>query len=530
MTWFHAGVRGPANSMNESTATPTDLPAAAAPGRAIADKGLKPNALGLMSSVIIALASTAPAYSLAATIGFVVMLVGVKAPAIMLFAFLPMYLVAVAYRELNRAEPDCGTSFTWVSRAFGPRFGWMGGWGIIAADVIVMANLAAIAGSYTFLLFGANSLAASPLWSTVAGVVWIVLMTYVCYRGIELSARIQMALLGIELVFLAVFATVAIFKVYAGTAIAGSLDPSWSWLWPGGISMESFITATVLAGFIYWGWDSAVAVNEESADPSRTPGLAAVMSTLILLGIYLLVTVAVVAFAGIGSTGIGLSNEANASDVFNAMRAAVFGESTLGSGLQLLLIITVLTSASASTQTTILPTARTVLSMGSVGAAPRRFANIHSRYLTPTWSTVGMGIASVAFYVSMTLISDNLLEDSIGAVGLMIAFYLGITAFACVWYFRDHVRGGGRELWNKGILPLVGGVMLTAMFVKAAWDYADPDYGNTTIFGIGGVFVVGIGSLLIGALLMLAYGRVAPAFFNGETLEKQKAVPQVEAP
>ena len=70
----------------------------------------------------------------------------------MLLAFVPMYLIAVAYRELNKAEPDCGTTFTWAARAFGPRTGWMGGWGIIAADVIVMANLAQIAGSYSFRL------------------------------------------------------------------------------------------------------------------------------------------------------------------------------------------------------------------------------------------------------------------------------------------------------------------------------------------------------------------------------------------
>ncbi|MEI2818908.1 MAG: hypothetical protein V9E81_01270 [Marmoricola sp.] len=76
-----------------------------------------------------------------------------KAPLIMILAFVPMYFIAVAYAELNKAEPDCGTTFTWAARAFGTRVGWMGGWGIIAADVIVMANLAAIAGSYTFTLF-----------------------------------------------------------------------------------------------------------------------------------------------------------------------------------------------------------------------------------------------------------------------------------------------------------------------------------------------------------------------------------------
>ena len=188
----------------------------------VESKGLKAGALGLVSSVVVGMASTAPAYSLAASLGFVVAttngdgIVGVKAPAIMLLAFVPMFLIAIAYQQLNKAEPDCGTTFTWASRAFGPRAGWLGGWGIIAADVIVMANLAQIAGSYSFQLMGLDSLAESSLWSTVAGVLWIIIMTYICYRGIEVSARLQYALLGIELIVLIAFAGIALVKVGTG--------------------------------------------------------------------------------------------------------------------------------------------------------------------------------------------------------------------------------------------------------------------------------------------------------------------------
>ena len=241
------------------------------------------------------MASTAPAYSLAASLGLIVasggaLLAGVKAPAIILLAFIPMWMIAVAYQELNKAEPDCGTTFTWSTRAFGPLVGWMGGWGIIAADVIVMANLAQIAGSYSFTFVGGlgwtsvAELADSTLWSTVAGVIWIVVMTYICYRGIEVSARLQYGLLGIELVVLLMFAVVALFKVYTGTAEPYSLTPSLDWFWPAGLDFSTVIAPALLTAlFIYWGWDTAVACNEESDDPGRTPGRAAVISTFLLL-------------------------------------------------------------------------------------------------------------------------------------------------------------------------------------------------------------------------------------------------------
>ena len=108
----------------------------------------------------------------------------------------------MAYQQLNRVDPDCGTTFTWATRAFGPHTGWMGGWAIVAADIIVMANLAQIAGQYGFLLVGLDSLADNTFATTVAGVLWIVLMTWICYVGIELSAHVQYALLGVEMVML----------------------------------------------------------------------------------------------------------------------------------------------------------------------------------------------------------------------------------------------------------------------------------------------------------------------------------------
>jgi amino acid transporter len=169
-----------------------------------------------------------------------VIAVGLQAPVIMILAFIPMYCVAVGYRELNEAEPDAGTTFTWATRTFGPRTGWMGGWAIVAADVVVMANLAAIAGSYFFLLFNADGVAGQLFWPTVVGVGWIVLMTWICYIGIEISARVQYALLGIELTILALFSVVALIRVYAGHAVKGvSLHPALSWFNPFDISSRS---------------------------------------------------------------------------------------------------------------------------------------------------------------------------------------------------------------------------------------------------------------------------------------------------
>ena len=518
--------------MAEMTAGTAGAAPAALPGESTG-KGLRPGALGLISSIVIGTASVAPAYSLAATLGFVVAAVGLQSPVVMILAFVPMFLIAFGYQGLNEADPDCGTTFTWGARTFGPKTGWLGGWAIIAADIIVMANLAQIAGLYGFQLVGANGMAARPGWVEVAGVVWIVLMTVICYIGIEVSVWLQRVLLTVELLMLLVLSVVALVKVYGSNAPAGSIHVAASWFNPFDIASFSALTSgLLLAVFIYWGWDTAVSINEETKDSAKTPGRAAVLSTVLLLVTYALVTISAQAFAGVGSTGNGLANEDNSGDVLSVLGTSVFGSAGFGWFLSKLLLFMVLTSASASTQTTIMPTARTSLSMAAFKAIPDRFARVHPRFQTPTWSTVGMGVISIAFFVALTAISGNVLSDSIGSLGLAIAFYYGLTGLACFWYYLPLVRGGqyGKTLWLRCVLPLLGAIILFAFFGYACHVFWAADYGNTfwTLpfsphWAIGGVFLTGVGALLLGIPLMLIYRYVRPAYFRGETIPKSNA-------
>ncbi|MDH6533293.1 amino acid transporter [Aurantimicrobium minutum] len=502
-------------------------------------KGLKTGALGLLSSVVVGMASTAPAYSLAAALGFIVLggetLVGFQAPGIIILAFIPMFFISVAYKELNKVEPDCGTVFTWAARAFGTRTGWMGGWALMAADIIVMANLAQIAGSYSFTFVGEvfsnpdiTAISGDVLWSTVAGLVWIFLMTWIAYRGVEISARLQYWLLAIEVVVLIAFAAVALFRVYSGNGIAESALPELSWFNPFSLPFGSAIAPAVLtAMFIYWGWDTAVAINEETSNPKKTPGNAAVISTLLLVVTYLLVTVGSLAFAGAGETGIGLGNPDNAGDIFAAIGPTLFGDSVLGHIMMLLLAASILTSAAASTQTTILPTARGALSMAAYKALPSHFTKMHPKFLTPTWATWGMGIISAVFYLLFTLVSPNLLVALIGSLGLLIAVYYGLTGFASTWFFRKTLFMNARNFFMRGLIPLLGGLIMTVVFIYGLQQFMLPDWlvddagNNVTIFGAGAVGVVGLMSIAVGAILMIWWNLVNSDYFKGKTLERR---------
>jgi amino acid transporter len=484
-------------------------------------KGLSTGAVGLIGSVVLSVSSVAPVYALTATLGPTVGEVGLQMPAVFLAGFLPMLLVAYAYRELNRVAPDCGTSFTWTVKAFNPYIGWMCGWGAVLATIIVLSNLAGVAVSFFYLLLGeitgsaqVATLGDDAMVNVVTCLAFVAVATAISYRGVTTTTRLQYVLVGFQMLVLAVFAALAIGKAVTGQAAATSLPFDPAWLDPTAVgSLSAFTAGLSLSIFIYWGWDTSLTVNEETVGSSRTPGRAALLTMVVIVTTYLVVAIAAQMYAGIGTAGIGLGNPDTADNVFAALAGPV-----LGPGLAFLLFLAVLAS---SLQTTFLPPARTLLAMATFRALPARFARVHPRFRTPSYATLAAGAATGAFYAAMTVISENVLIDTIFALGLMICFYYGLTAYACVWYFRRDLRRSVRDLVFKGALPLTGAVLLTLVLVQTAVDTMDPAYGSgSSVFGIGSVFVIGVGLLVLGLVLMLVWRVRRPEFFRGETLHR----------
>jgi amino acid transporter len=163
--------------------------------------------------------------------------------------------------------------------------------------------------------------------------------------------------------------------------------------------------------------------------------------------------------------------------------------------------------------------------MAAHGAIPKRFADIHPRYLTPSTSTVYMGVLSITWYVGLTLISETILFASIAGLGLMIAFYYALTGFACPIYYRHHLGKSVKNFLFIGLVPTIGALILTWAFFRSAHDlYSTSE--NGTWLGVGQAFIIGIGFLALGVVLMFVYQRIAPEFFRRkrETVDDYVAV------
>jgi amino acid transporter len=211
----------------------------------LVDKGLTEGAVGLFGGTVLGISSVAPAYALTATIGILVAAAGAKMPVVIIAGFLPMFLAAYAYRELNKVAPDCGTSFTWTTKAFGPYVGWLGGWAAILATVIVLSNLAGVAVQFFYQFLGElfNNENMASLWenrgvNVVTCLVFLALATLVAYRGITTTERVQIVLVLFQLAVLAVFAVVAFAKAGdSPTGISFDID----WFSPAGLGLSAFV-------------------------------------------------------------------------------------------------------------------------------------------------------------------------------------------------------------------------------------------------------------------------------------------------
>ena len=498
----------------ESASVPVDRQAE--PAEETGDKGLKKDAIGFVDGLSVGLASTAPAYSLAAVIGSIVVAVGVKAPGILLVSFVPMFFIAAAFYYMNRVDTDCGTTFSWVTRAMGPYAGFLGGWAICTTGILVIGSLADVSALFIFDLFELNDLRKSDIANVVLALVIIGVMTAICVIGTELSAHLQRVLTLGQVSILLLFAVVAFVKIAAGEAPSASIDPELSWLSPFGVEYSGLLTGVLLGVFIYWGWESAVNLSEESEDSSRAPGLGGDRQHGDPGGHLRRGGVALIAYLGLDRI-----------EVFDddARVLAMVGNAVLGDELGKLLVIAVIISGISSAQTTILPGSRTSLSMAAAGALPRKFAAIHPRYLTPAFGTIVVGALAVLWYVPGRLISENFLFDSLSALSLLIAFYYGLTGIACAIYWRHELFNSAKNLIFIGVAPLIGAGMLTYLLFESARDLSDPkaSYSGSELFGLGMPLAIALVFAAMGVLLMILWRLFGPPqakeFFSRHAFE-----------
>jgi len=482
-------------------------------------KGLRKGSVPLVAAVAIGLAATAPAYSLTGALGWGALESGYQLPIVFIISVIPMFFVALAYKHMTSVAPDSGTVFTWGSMAIGPRTGWLGGWGLFLSSTLAGVGAAEVTVNAVVSVAGLED---PPTWlRALIGSAFILLTTWLVSRGAEESSRTTLILTVVQYGGLIVFAGFLIAGVFNGTAAPTAEPFSWEWFNPLAIDgYDAMLGGFLVALFIFWGFDAALSMSEESTGSSQQAGRTGVIAMMIILVTYVIFTVAALAYAGIDeSDPLSLTYEGNIDDVFLSMATAAINP---WGALVAALIVAL--SAFSATMSTVMPTARNLLAMATYKALPSRFASVDEATAAPKVATWVMGLLTLAIYLGLSLTSDSIVADSVYSVGISICVYYIVAALSSVVYFHRTAFASVRTAFGQVILPAIAVIVLTYVLIVEAGNMMDPEYGSgSSVWGVGTVFIVGVLGMVLAIPLMLIWQFKAPAFFRGQTLPKQRA-------
>lgn len=462
---------------------------------------VRDSGLTLMQAVAVGVNTTSPAYSLAAVLAPMALLVGYSTPVVLIVSFIPMALTSLAFMYLNRRDPDCGTTFSWVSHALGAKPGFIAGWTIAACGILVLGSLSQTAIEYGFRTVGLNSLADNRTLVIGCAAVLIMAMVTLSIFGSDWSARFQ------TLISYAQIGILVLFAAAVGRLVITQGLPEFTigWINPLENGVESLVAAMLLGVFAFWGWEASTNLAEECRRPTDA-GKAGVLATIILLGTYVMVAITVVIYLGesdfypVGESGL----------VMVDMSGVALGP------FAFMVLLAVFISALASTQSTMVPGSRALLSMARRGALPKFLGRMSLRFKTPWAALLTTGLIAATWFVVVNLLSENAMLDTLSALGTLVAFYYSITGIACVVFYRRHVVGSVKGFLLVGLGPLLGSLGLIVILIvgiRALSNAANEDFGSR-ILGLAAPVAFAVIILAMGVAVMGVRMLASMAFFR----------------
>ena len=447
---------------------------------------LRTNALSFVGNVVVALGSVAPTASIALTLAAIVAVTSFASPLAILVCAIPMIGIAVAYRRLNMWDVNCGATYVWGGRAISPYFGWMTGWVIILAYFLGATSIAYPIGPYA-LSITSNPWQHSSVAAALIGAIAIVVVTGIAYVGIRATSRFQGLLILIEYTAITIVGILGLIAIFGGGSHSEHFHWSWfSWHTLGGIT--GLANASLIAVYMYSGWDTAVLLNEETEDARRTPGRAVITTVLAVAVIFTVFTFALE--GAVKSSAL----QAHGDDALTYI-AGVLGNTALAK----LMILTVLLSAIGSTLACIVSGGRVAFAMGYDKVLPPIFGKTHPKYKTPVNAMLaGATIAFIwTWLYAVGSSTQSVFESLVSSVGLLFALFYAATGLAVAVYYRRLAVTGAKAFFELALLPLASAAFLCFVIVRSV-----PDLGGWTGKNMVYLYVL----LGIGVVLMI-YAR-----------------------
>ncbi len=438
---------------------------------------LKKNSLGLVHSIAIGIAGSAPTFSISATMVTLIGAVGILAPASLVYCGLLVLGIVFAYMHLNTHSPHAGASYAWVSEIFGKKLGFFAGWAVIVSSAIFMVSATLPAGSATLLLISPK-LAESQIAVTACAIAWLLVITMVVVKGVKLTGRVQTIMTVIELIILFIIAMAAIIEF--GPKALHTL--TWHEFSPFAFSPTSFANGAIIALFFFWGWDVSLNLAEETSNTNKSPGLGAIAAMIAIIAAF--TAFAAVTLTVLSDDEITRSSTNIVFDVANKLFPAPWSY---------LAVLALMLSTIGNLETSMLQFSRTMFAQSRDGILHKRWSTVHATWLTPHWATFLIAAIGMILLIS-SLTSENIstvMKASVNIIGVQAAYYYGLAGMACAWYFRKSCLKSVFNAVTMLILPIISALAFWWAAVLSAMTF---DWITTAI---------AIGTILLGAIPLI---------------------------
>jgi len=444
---------------------------------------LRKDSLGLIHSLAMGIAGSAPTFSISATMVTLIGAVGVLAPASLIYCGFIVIGIVFAYMHLNTHSPNAGASYSWVTAIFGRKLGFFAGWSLLVASALFMVSATIPAGAATLLLIS-PALADSQIAVTLCAITWLVVVTAVVVKGIKLTGKVQVIMTMTELAILFIVAIAAI--VEFGPHALHTI--SWHEFSPFAFSPSTFANGAIIALFFFWGWDVSLNLTEETKDSKKSPGLGAIGAMLVIMAAF--TAFAAVTLMVLSDDEITKSGTNIVFDVANKLFPKPWSY---------IAVLALMLSTIGNLETSILQFSRTMFAQSRDGILDKRWSHVHDKWLTPHWATFLIAAIGLILLIS-SLTSDSIaavMKASINIIGVQAAYYYGLAGLACAWHFRRDCAHSASNAVTMMILPVASAIALWWAAVMSIMTF---DFITS---------VIAIGSMLLGAIpLVRQYRKV----------------------
>jgi amino acid transporter len=336
-----------------------------------------------------------------------------------LVATIGLLLVGLQINEFAKRSASPGAFFVYVGQGLGPSVGFISGWALLLAYVLASAAALCAAVNFTSVLLTALHISVpAPVCYTIAAV----LIWYVAYRDIRLSANLMLLL---EMISLALVLILGIFVFIKRATII-----DWPQFQLNAIHLDGVRLGLVLAIFSYTGFESATALGEEAKRPLVHIPRAVLLSPVISGLIFIFFSyVEILGFRGLSVTLD--QSSAPISDLANSI-----GLSSVGMLITFGGVISLLACALGCVNAA----SRIMLRMGRHGVLHRQMGIVHQENETPYHATTIAAILMFSISVISTLGGIPALDvtsaaGTIATFGFILAYIL--LAVAAPVYLRS---------------------------------------------------------------------------------------------